>query len=341
MKKILLSIGILLGFNVSAQECSDLFISEYVEGWGNNKALELFNPTAEAIDLSDYMVIRYSNGAAFVGSEAGVKLEGTIQPYSTYVAVIDKRDPEGEGQNGPVWTELHDKADGFYCENYNISKAMYFNGNDAVVLAKGTLMDIENAVLVDLFGKIGEDPDVGDIDGVNYNGWTSESPFVGVGVVVTTDHSLIRKPSVKEGVKLNPPLFDALAEWDSIPAVIQRLDDNGDPIFNQSGNPVVDGNWESLGFHECDCTPDGLSVGQESLLNLKVYPNPSVDGIFTIDSESNVVKVEVYSSVGQKVFSQENTAGIYSINLGTTSGVYLMNLKTIDGTVVSHRIIIK
>lgn len=44
-------------------QCDDIFISEYVEGWSNNKAIELYNPTDAAIDLSDYRLERYSNGA--------------------------------------------------------------------------------------------------------------------------------------------------------------------------------------------------------------------------------------------------------------------------------------
>ena len=42
--------------------CDDLIISEYLEGTGNNKGLEFFNPTPEAIDLSAYELQRWSNG---------------------------------------------------------------------------------------------------------------------------------------------------------------------------------------------------------------------------------------------------------------------------------------
>ncbi|MEZ4981082.1 MAG: lamin tail domain-containing protein [Saprospiraceae bacterium] len=45
-----------------AQDCGELFISEYVEGYGNNRALELYNPTNQVIDLSQYSVGRFSNG---------------------------------------------------------------------------------------------------------------------------------------------------------------------------------------------------------------------------------------------------------------------------------------
>ena len=65
MNKLLPAFALLLSTFSFAQltDCNDLFISEYVEGWSNNKALEIYNPTDEAIDLSAYMVIRYSNGS--------------------------------------------------------------------------------------------------------------------------------------------------------------------------------------------------------------------------------------------------------------------------------------
>ena len=37
---------------------NDLFFSEYVEGWANNKALEIYNPTPNTIDLSNYSISR-------------------------------------------------------------------------------------------------------------------------------------------------------------------------------------------------------------------------------------------------------------------------------------------
>lgn len=342
MRKILLVCGLLLSGVVAAQEeCSELFISEYVEGWSNNKALEIYNPTDQPIDLSEYVVVRYSNGAMFASSANAVQLSGIIQPYSVYVAVIDKRDPDGIGQEAPVWDELEAKADGFYCPVYSVSNAMYFNGNDAVSLEKGSLADVDggNTVLVDLFGKIGEDPEVG--DGSEYDGWTDTHPFVGVGKVITTDMSLIRKPSVKKGNTVIPSFFNALLEWDTIPAVVPRLDEDGEPIFNQNGNLVVDGNWESLGVHECECDPS-LSIGEEAALNqLAIYPNPSVDGEFNFTGVNTVTQVEVYSSTGQMVFSQENVKGIQSIKIDANPGVYLVNLKTAEGFVSSHRLIVQ
>jgi len=337
MKKILLSLGLLLTVTVGAQtsSCSELFISEYVEGWSNNKALEIYNPTGQAIDLSEYMVIRYSNGASFVGPESGVQLSGTIGAFDVYVAALDKRDPNGIGQDAPLWDSLEVRGDGFYCTDYNVSKAMYFNGNDAVVLAKGTLSDIANAQLVDVFGKIGEDPDNG-----TYTGSTTEAPYVGVGVDITTDHSLVRKPTIQGGVtNFSIPEFNAMVEWDTLPPVIPMLDANGDPILDGSGNPRIMGNWATLGNHDCEC--NSLSVNDEVILNMTIYPNPSANGVFTFATESNIVNLEVYSAVGQKVLSQKNKAGIQSFTIGNKPGVYLLNIETSNGMVTSRRVIVK
>ena len=103
MKKILLSILFLSTISFG-QHCSQLFFSEYVEGWSNNKALEIYNPTGEEIDLSSYSISRYANGGT---SPSTTQLSGTISPYGTFVVGLDKQDPEGEGFEAPLW-------DGYY-----------------------------------------------------------------------------------------------------------------------------------------------------------------------------------------------------------------------------------
>lgn len=45
---------------------ADLFFSEYVEGSSFNKAIEIYNPTANAISLEDYQFKLYSNGSLTV-----------------------------------------------------------------------------------------------------------------------------------------------------------------------------------------------------------------------------------------------------------------------------------
>jgi len=198
-----------------AQNCTNLFISEYVEGSYNNKAIELYNPTSEIIDLSNYSLSRYGNGS-FIPSTT--QLGGVIQPYSTYVIVVDKRDPNGTGYNIAIWNgywnpldelnndieydvteDLQSLADTFINPNFEIN-TMYFNGNDAITL------ETSSGDIIDIFGKIGENPG---------EAWGDEND-----THWTKDQTLVRKASVTGGFLYDPTQpysFDPTLEWDSLP----------------------------------------------------------------------------------------------------------------------------
>lgn len=325
MKRTLLFIGtVLMSLSASAQ-CSDLIISEYVEGVGNNKALEIYNASSQPIDLSQYFVARYSNGgtshtANSPGSIA-VQLTGTLQPYDVHVGVLDKRDAQGTGQNIPVWDELQALADEFYCPVYDDSYAFYFNGNDALVLYKGDINDIANQTVIDVFGKIGEDPGPG-------SGWSTAFPYNDEsGVIVSQDHSLIRKATVTQGTNNPfPSFFDPLAEWDSIPALIEV-----------GGNTT--GNWGTLGSHSCDCAQGNVNeLG--NVVNVTVAPNPS-EGSFTVNNISTFSSVQVINALGQEVFAVENNGqDSISIDLSERHGVYFVKLSG-EGEAVTRRVLIK
>ena len=324
MKKGLLFIATLFtGFGF-AQDCSDLFISEYVEGWSNNKALEIYNPTNTTIDLSQYIVIRYSNGATSATSDYAVQLTGTIAPYGVYVGVVDKQDPLGTGNEAPVWDSLAARADGWYSPDYNVNSTWYWNGNDAVVLAKGTVANLQNAILVDVFGKIGENPGNGSDP---LGGWTANFPYVQAGDGVTVDHSMIRKPTVLKGVT-NPTIsfFNPLAEYDSIPAVVD--------IAGQ-----LYGNWFSLGTHVCGCTPAGIKEIDKSVVS--VFPN-TTNGEFYIKGIEDYTSLIISNSLGQVVETiYNNSKPVISVNLGEKRGVYFVRLVNNAGEVLTKRVIVK
>ena len=325
MKRTLLFFGtVFLSLSASAQ-CSDLFISEYVEGVGNNKALEIYNPTDQPIDLSQYFVARYSNGSTGHTSSQttsiAIELVGTLAAYSTHVAVIDKRDPNGQGQEVPVWDELQAVADEFYCPVYGDSYAFYFNGNDALILYKGNINDIGNQQVIDVFGKVGENPGPD-------SGWSTAFPYNdGSGVVVSQDHSLIRKATVTDGTTNPfPSFFDPLLEWDSIPALI-----------DVGGNTT--GNWGTLGSHECDCAQGSVDEVANTF-NVSVAPNPS-KGVFTVNNIAAYKNVQVINSLGQVVYTVENNGQTsVTIDLSDCRGVYFVKL-TGEGEAVTRRVIIK
>ena len=193
-KLFFLAASALISVAASAQ-CTELFISEYIEGWSNNKAIEIYNPTGAAIDMSDYRLERYSNGATSAQENQKVDLSGTIEPGDVLVYVLDKQDPDGVDFEAPVWDELAAVADVWLCPVYEENNAMYFNGNDAMVLRK-----ISSNTAIDIFGVIGEDP--------GSAGWDE----------VTQNHTLVRRPEVTGGDTDAIDGFDVLAVWDSLPA---------------------------------------------------------------------------------------------------------------------------
>lgn len=111
---------------------AELFFSEYVEGTSNNKALEIFNPTANAIDLSIYRVKLYANGAVVPTSTQN--LSGSIAAGSTLTLVHASLTPSAV----VIGTKL-------------VSSVTNFNGNDAVTLEK-------NGNVIDSFGQVGFNP---------------------------------------------------------------------------------------------------------------------------------------------------------------------------------------
>jgi hypothetical protein len=352
MKKILFSFSLFSSFILSAQDCNKIFISEYVEGWSNNKALEIYNPTSSPIDLSQYFVARYSNGSTTATVKNSIQLSGTIAPYEVYVAVLDKRNPNGTGQEAPIWDSLEARGDGFFSPDYLISDAFYWNGNDVVMLAKGKLpndptllinaTNVPNFAIIDIFGKIGENPadETGSSAG-NKGAWSTQFPFsTGKGVLVTMDHSMLRKSTIKKGVTAPVSFFDPLLEWDTIPAVTYIINDNGDTLKSGTGKPIQFGNWFSLGEHDCACNP--ASVKEHSEENISIYPNPS-EGVFYIKSNGNVQSVRVLNAFGQTVanFSNLNSKNVHQVDLSSQSGLFLIQATNSKGDRITRKVILK
>ncbi|PLX13058.1 MAG: hypothetical protein C0598_04550 [Marinilabiliales bacterium] len=302
MRKFLpLVLLVFIASGLFAQDCTELFISEYVEGSGNNKAIEIYNPTLNAIDLSEYQLVRYSNG----GFEPNpVELSGTIESKGTFVVVLDKRDHDGTGFEQPVDSALQEKADIFLCPVYEVNKMMYFNGNDAVTLEKVT------GEIIDIFGFIGP-PMTSDDNGwgeyndttITYNSGGNPTEYTISNYIVgplfwlswTKDHTLMRKAEVSYGVTENPdPYFVVTQQWDSL----------------------AENTFDSLGFHNCNCTTFGIDEAKAKV-NVDIYPNPVNGNNFTIDADEPIKYIEMFDLSGRIVERIEMGNNIRSGNFST------------------------
>lgn len=161
---------------VLSHAASDLFMSEYIEGSSNNKAIEIYNGTGAAIDLEagGYVLQMYFNGNTTAGLTIG--LTGAVAAGDVFVVTQSSADPailaQADQTNGSGW----------------------FNGDDAVVLRKGGAP----GAVIDSIGQIGLDPG---------SEW-------GSGLTSTADNTLRRKASVTDGDTNPNDAFDPIVEWD-------------------------------------------------------------------------------------------------------------------------------
>tara|TARA_R110001592_G_scaffold230287_1_gene487104 strand:- start:984 stop:3404 length:2421 start_codon:yes stop_codon:yes gene_type:complete len=112
-------------------QATDLLISEYVEGSSNNKYIEIYNGTGASVNLSDYRLQLFANGAAVGSPTNNVTLSGTLTDGSVIVY---------QNSSATLYSGVNNAA-------------VNFNGNDAIALFK-----ISTASFVDIFGNIGCDP---------------------------------------------------------------------------------------------------------------------------------------------------------------------------------------
>ena len=116
-----------------AKAPGDLFISEYVEGSGNNKAIEIYNPSSNTVTFATtpYKLEFFNNGAST--ATFTINLTGSIAPNSTYVLK--------NNSTGALATVVAQMT----------TTSVSHTGDDTIVLSKGT-------TVVDCFGQVGFDP---------------------------------------------------------------------------------------------------------------------------------------------------------------------------------------
>jgi hypothetical protein len=365
MKTSLLFMLVLLTtFFSSAQAPTDLFFSEYIEGTGNNKAVEIYNPTKQTIDLSSYWVLRFSNGSSTFAEGGATHLTGTLASFKTFVLVNGQTTSTPTSPAcSPVLQAKANQLDGAY------PAPLYMNGNDAIALVK-TLggvppaADMSNVTSVDLIGQIGQGAAIsaetgwsyvkdttvtyknsgGDIitgKVVNYivqaksstvNGVNSNAQFGPFWLSWTSDHTLIRKPAVIKGVVANPNPFKVSMEWDTIHSVLDT-----------AGHWYAKDIWTNLGTHTCIAASAGINdLSADSWLT--IYPNPVVADYFTINSNQPIKEIEIFSAIGVSVYKQSGRKDQQEINIKTdklSNGMYIVKVTSISNTTTVKKILVR
>jgi len=179
MKKIYFLFTLLITA-LSYGQATDLYFSMYGEGSSNNKFIEIYNGTGATVDLADYSVELYSNGATTATTTGTQTFPAMTMLASGDVYVL---------RNGSAsLVEITNAAD-------ISSGTCNFNGDDAIALKK-------LGVVIDVIGSIGNDPGTS---------WPVGSTSDG-----TLNHTIVRKITVCSPNAVNLSSFgtdDSTSEW--------------------------------------------------------------------------------------------------------------------------------
>ena len=154
---------------------TELFFSEYIEGSSNNKALEIYNGTEAAVDLSNYQILYFNNGSPT--PTITYPLTGTVAVGDVFVLTTDTADP--------ILIAAADVV-------LEYPSVVHFNGDDALALQK-----ISPLTTLDVIGQIGFDP----------------GTYWGTEPITTAEHTLTRMETVCEGDTDGSDPFDPALEW--------------------------------------------------------------------------------------------------------------------------------
>lgn len=338
--------------------CSELYFSEYIEGSSSNKAIEIYNPTASTIDLSNYSVYLYGNGATIATDT--LMLTGTITAGDVFIIAS----PSADSANIRAFSDT-------------LHSVCYFNGDDALSLFNGTTQ-------VDVIGLIGTDPGaswsvdtgatkeytlvrkasivngttlwtgVGDTQWIAY----SQDDFSHLGMHTTDGCASmpVSTPVVNtDTVCLGSAFSFSENSTGGVAPYTYNWefgDGNTSSISNPTHTYAAAGTYtvtlwitESSSLGQVDDSTitvvvDPCTSIEESLINnIGMYPNPTKDGFVTFSNVLNNTTVTVYNLVGAVVYNNQinNAQTIDFSNLN--KGSYIVSLTTNSNTTIKKLII--
>jgi len=363
-----------------AQDCSELFFSKYVEGTVNNRALEIYNPTADAIDLSGYAIARYSNGATDAPGNYTVELPGVmLEPYSTFVVVVDKRDVTGVCLDYPTWYGYlniealtdPDTGEAILDEEGNpIEGPMY----EAVDECGGSFYAVHSEADYpynadyDLVGKAGFycSPIYDENRMMYFNG--NDAVALIKGAAAAADYSNIVDLVGVIGDNPEEDEFEGIDGWVNIVTYEDGVMDtfavtrdrtlirgaevkaggvkvlaNGDSFDASEWISLPKNVFDVLGSHECDCDENTGLKDKVVTTDIQIYPNPVTGNLATIEVKEAVAGISIHSVNGQAmdVNIVAEVADLIQLDVAhLQAGLYMVKLKLESGNTVVEKLTI-
>jgi len=272
-----------VGYRAGTNEASELFFSEYAEGSGYQKYVEIYNGTGSTVDLDPYSITIHSSGSASANYTINFSANTNLNNGDVYV--VANSNSQATDQLGV----LADKESG----------AMAYNGDDAVLLNK-------NGTLIDIIGGTNGDPGSGwAVAGVNN---------------ATKDKKLMRKsyinsPNATNLGSLGTNSTDS--EW-----IVYDKDSKWYTIGNHSGVSTIsftgtfdfDGDTESISIG---------SHGTYGKWNLIGNPFPSYIDLNHFYSDNTSSLDDTYNYVAAYDADSSNGSVWTYYNNSNTSGKYI------------------
>jgi len=305
MKKIFSLILTAICINGVYSQCNSLFFSEYIEGSSSNKAIEIYNPTSVAIDLTNYTIARFNNGNTTASGTLTFATGTMIPPGDVYIT--------GNASANAAILAASDITDAI----------TYYNGDDAIILYNNITNDTLDAI-----GKIGIDPG---------SSWT-------VGTGATNNTTLVRKNNITQGTTdwaigatqwdvFSTDMTDSLGAHSIIPCAAPCTNTNSSFAITECTSYIVpsgDETYTTTGTHTvADTIPN--HCGSDSIMAITVTILPVLTGnnnTTICATESILINGNTYdatTSTGTEIFTN-----IGPNNCDSTVTVALNVLASID-----------
>jgi len=296
---------------------ANVVITEYIEGGGYNKAIEISNLGTENVDLSaaGYKLELYVNGKTDIQSE--LMLEGLLIPGSSIV-VYNNGATDAFKKDAPQGIEATDLAS--------------FNGDDAIIL-------LNTDGVVDSFGQFGVRPN---------GGW-------GTGDFSTKDHTLRRLTSVTTGDTTTDDAFDPATQWatfakdtaDGLGCSGEAACDGSQPLPTEGGASTNQGVVVITEYIEGGSYNKAIEISNRGTADvdlavegykLEVFSNGSADATSELLLQGLLIpgsSIVVYNDGATDAFKKDAPQGIEGTDATSFNGDDAILLSNADGVVDS------